>query len=341
MRLDSNAGHRLSDEREFQGQRRLKVAFRALSIVVLAFVASLFGSSSGFVSGAPFPQKSARRLYPSTLAASGASQPDSWEDGRRKRPQRDEDEEEDEEMGLRAGGEAQQQFDDWEDEDEEEALWSDAEDEEDEGEDEEDEAFWPEEDSEENVAASSEDAAIEVADQSEKKPKAIPADIQRQKLWDMPKDALPLMLTKRVSYVSREKRRVSADKLINRVEDLDFVVLKARNADRMIERSEKLIKWGSMGSNRLKRMKEWGREHFGKDIPMQRNKDGKRAFRYRSGMRDLREVSETESYQRRKKDLRPPDHKRKRRRPDDLLKSETGKWAGSDKRYWQGKIVRR
>lgn len=326
MWLDPNADPHISEEHGIKGRRSQSVALRIRSAVGLALLASLLGISGGLGSFVALPLKSARHLRSCRLAATGALEPDRWEDGRPKnlRMNEEDEDEEGEEMGAEA--------DDWDDEGED-GFWSDEE----VGGDGE-MAFWPEEEeaeAEEHVAASPENAAIDVADPSKRTPVILPADIERQRLWDMPKDALPLMKSQRISFMNKQKKE----------EEMDVVVLKARNANRMIERSQKLIKQGTMGEQRLQKMQEWGREHFGKYAPTDRNKAGWRSFRYRSGMRDLREVSETESYQRRKTDIRPPDQKRTRHRQEEAKKPKKksrAQWMGSDKRFHQnGQTYRR
>lgn len=110
---------------------------------------------------------------------------------------------------------------------------------------------------------------------------------------------LPLLDERRVKYNNKDKIR----------ETRDLVVLKAKNATAMVKRAQKLIAHGTIKQSKLIRMMRVGRENFARDIVTEMNRPGLRAFRYRSGMRDLRYE---ETFRRVEK--RVPDYKRKRHR---------------------------
>lgn len=154
-------------------------------------------------------------------------------------------------------------------------------------------------------------------------PSKTKADVARQRLWNMPKEVQPFMNVGTVTFKNKE----------NRDRTRDLVVLKAKNSKAMIERSQKIIKSATLSKIRMKRMMRFGREDFGRDSPWQWNRPGRRAFRMRSGMRDLRFVDEKERYQRKKRELRWPDQTRKRfrERPKKELR-----WIGSSHRYGRG-----
>lgn len=142
------------------------------------------------------------------------------------------------------------------------------------------------------------------------------ADLVRRQLWDMPKDMLPLMREQRVKY------RTRAGKL---TQYRDLAVVKAPNAKAMVQKSKEIIGHAAIGPGKLLKMMRFGRENFGRDFVTERTRGGLRAFRYRSGMRDLR--NETKS---RRVEKRIPDHKRKRARwvP---LKYKRAKYIGKGK----------
>ncbi|CAE7619747.1 unnamed protein product [Symbiodinium natans] len=155
------------------------------------------------------------------------------------------------------------------------------------------------------------------------------ADVARQRLWNMPKDVTPYMQVETVTYQNKEK--------LARTRNL--VVLKAKNSKAMLQKSQKIIKQGTLSSIRMKRLKRYGRGEFGRDNALQWNRPGRRAFRMRSGMKDLRYADDLERSQRRKKDLRPVDWKNKRRRPGQGEHKK--RWIGSSFRYGRGTTISR
>ncbi|CAL1132982.1 unnamed protein product [Cladocopium goreaui] len=185
--------------------------------------------------------------------------------------------------------------------------------------DDDDEGFWSDDEGHE-------EASPEFSTEAEGgrlMPSQTKADVARQRLWNMPKEVQPFMNVGTVTFKNKE----------NRDRTRDLVVLKAKNSKAMIERSQKIIKSATLSKIRMKRMMRFGREDFGRDSPWQWNRPGRRAFRMRSGMRDLRYVDEKERYQRKKRELRWPDQtrKRKRERPKKELR-----WIGSSHRYGRG-----
>lgn len=125
------------------------------------------------------------------------------------------------------------------------------------------------------------------------------ADMQRLALWDIPKDVLPLVQEQRVWYKNKDKQKITRD----------LVVLKAKNAGAMLKKSWKLIGKATLKQSKQLKMSRFGRWNFGRDIITERSRGGLRAFRYRSGMRDLRYETEF-----RRRELRVPDRSRKRHR---------------------------
>ncbi|CAJ1331661.1 unnamed protein product [Effrenium voratum] len=154
------------------------------------------------------------------------------------------------------------------------------------------------------------------------------ADMARKRLWEMPKEVAPLLQLAQVTYKNRESR--------DRTRDL--VVMKAKNTKAMVKKAEMIIKTGQLSKLTMKRLMRKGRENFGRDNAWQWNRPGLRAFRMRSGMKDLRYVSEKEKYQRKKNEIRPPDHKRKRKR--DRPKHDL-RYVGSSWKYGKGTRVAR
>jgi len=153
------------------------------------------------------------------------------------------------------------------------------------------------------------------------------ADVARQRLWNMPKDVAPYLQVANVTYQNKEK--------LARTRNL--VVLKAKNSQAMLQKSEKIIKQGTLSKIRMRRLMRHGRGEFGRDNALQWNRPGRRAFRMRSGMKDLRYADDLERSQRRKKDIRPPDWKNKRRRPGQGQHQK--RWIGSSYRYGRGTTI--
>jgi len=123
------------------------------------------------------------------------------------------------------------------------------------------------------------------------------AERQRMELWNMPKDIMPLIRDTRIKYRNADKQTMSRD----------LVVIKSKNANLAIEKASRLISNGAMKQGKLLRMMRYGRENFGRDIVSEMNREGMRAFKYRSGMRDLRNEDEF-----RRQEKRMPDRQRKR-----------------------------
>ncbi|CAE7948468.1 unnamed protein product [Symbiodinium sp. KB8] len=153
------------------------------------------------------------------------------------------------------------------------------------------------------------------------------ADVARQRLWNMPKDVAPYLQVANVTYQNKEK--------LARTRNL--VVLKAKNSQAMLQKSEKIIKQGTLSKIRMRRLMRHGRGEFGRDNALQWNRPGRRAFRMRSGMKDLRYADPLERSQRRKKDIRPPDWKNKRTRPGQGQHQK--RWIGSSHRYGRGTTI--
>jgi len=154
------------------------------------------------------------------------------------------------------------------------------------------------------------------------------ADVARQRLWNMPKDVAPLLEVSAVTYKNKEK--------LDRTRNL--VVMKAKNAKAMLAKSEKIIKQGTLSKIRMRRLMRYGRGEFGRDNALQFNRGGRRAFRMRSGMQDLRYANDKERSQRRKNDPRPLDWKNKRKREGGPHKK---RWIGSSFRYGRGTTIAR
>lgn len=147
--------------------------------------------------------------------------------------------------------------------------------------------------------------------------KPSPAQIERQKLWEMPKDMLPLQRTQRTRYLTKHGKQVQIR---------DLVVVKAPNALKMIRKSRALIAHAAIGQGKLLRMMRHKRWNFGRDPVSEWSRGGRRAFRYRSGMRDLRNE---EGY--RKEELRPPDRMGKRKRNRTYAKAKREIYMGRGK----------
>lgn len=144
------------------------------------------------------------------------------------------------------------------------------------------------------------------------------ADIMRRQLWAVPKDIMPHMEESRTSFRSKDTSWVHRD----------LVVVKGKNANAMIRKSRHLIKRGTIKQSKALRMMRFGRENFARDIVTERTRGGLRAFRYRSGQRDLREEAKF-----RRVEQRLPDRYRKRHRWMQLLK-KPARWTGQGKRKY-------
>lgn len=192
-------------------------------------------------------------------------------------------------------------------------------------EDEGDEGFWSDPDDEGYEEASPEfSAAEEHPDaQGSMMPRQTKADLARQRLWNMPKEVEPYLNVGEVTFKNKEKR----------IRTRNLVVLKAKNMKAVLQRSEEIIKHATLSKVRMKRMMRYGRENFGRDTPWQWNRPGKRAFRMRSGMGDLRYADDKERAQRKKNELRWPDQRRKRKR---AREKKDHRWIGSSYKYGKG-----
>jgi len=148
-------------------------------------------------------------------------------------------------------------------------------------------------------------------------PPPSPAEVQRRDIWAMPKNMLPLCTKEQVRYVNQD----------GNAEIRDLVVLKGSGTRALVERSAKVIAHGTPAASRLLLMYREGHgKNWARDVPSQRNRDGWRAFRMRSGMRDQRYDPKYRTEQK-----RLPDHQRKRIRWGQFFK--TGyKWRGMNKK---------
>lgn len=145
------------------------------------------------------------------------------------------------------------------------------------------------------------------------------ADIMRRELWRMPKNIMAHMEEERRSFRSKDTTWVHRD----------LVVVKGKNAGAMIRKSTALIKRGTKRQSKVLRMMRFGRENFARDIVTERTRGGLRAFRYRSGQRDLREEAKF-----RRVEQRLPDRYRKRHRWMKLLKKPM-RYTGTGKKRFK------
>lgn len=149
--------------------------------------------------------------------------------------------------------------------------------------------------------------------------KTLKADLLRQKIWDMPKNILPFVKPDIVRFPNKEKEMV----------EQELFVMKAKNANAIVKRSQAILKQGTLTAWNEKKMMRTGRKNFMRDYPEEQNRPGWRAFRYRSGMRDLRNEKGF-----RFQKLRLPDHKRKKRHRE--IRRAPARYIGSGKRYRTG-----
>ncbi|CAE7714457.1 unnamed protein product [Symbiodinium necroappetens] len=199
------------------------------------------------------------------------------------------------------------------------------------------------------------------------------ADVARQRLWNMPKDVAPYLQVANAAGSTKGRSCMSIPNFVRlqvtyqNKEKLartrNLVVLKAKNSQvpraansdlvctdkdvdvsashymsqAMLQKSEKIIKQGTLSKIRMRRLMRHGRGEFGRDNALQWNRPGRRAFRMRSGMKDLRYADPLERSQRRKKDIRPPDWKNKRTRPGQGQHQK--RWIGSSHRYGRGTTI--
>mmetsp|Transcript_11228 Transcript_11228/g.16788 ORF Transcript_11228/g.16788 Transcript_11228/m.16788 type:complete len:139 (-) Transcript_11228:82-498(-) len=131
----------------------------------------------------------------------------------------------------------------------------------------------------------------------------------------MPKDVFPLVQTPRTTYRNMDKQKITRD----------LVVIKAKDAKVMVNRARHVLGKGSKKQSKLVRMMRYGRENFARDVVSERTRGGMRAFKYRSGMRDLRNEAKF-----RRVEKRLPDMKRKRHRLPYGLKRKS-RWVGNGK----------
>jgi len=150
------------------------------------------------------------------------------------------------------------------------------------------------------------------------------AEIVRSQLWDIPKTVLPFQEWETVHYKDRDKTGHTRE----------LVALKAGNTQKMIMKARRQIAKGVPKQARLFRMMRRGREKFGIDIVSERTYHGIRAFKYRSGMRDLREDPSRKLIKEKGYGERLPEHRRKRARWRALLlKRRPSRPAGNKQGY--------
>jgi len=142
--------------------------------------------------------------------------------------------------------------------------------------------------------------------------RSVSADIQRSKLFDMPKNIEP--------HLEFHQRRYTTNDKV--VQYRDLVVCKAKDSKWAVKRATHKISKCTKNQSKVLRMMRYGRENFGRDIVSERSRGGLRAFRYRSGMRDLRHEAKF-----RRVEQRLPDMKRKRHRWMQLRKKRAN-WIG-------------
>lgn len=180
---------------------------------------------------------------------------------------------------------------------------------------------WDEEESDESASSKTENKFGITGVQSDAPVvrQTLKADLLRQKIWEMPKNILPLVKPDIVRFPNKEKEMV----------EQELFVMKAKNANAIVKRSQAILKQGTLTAWTEKKMMRTGRKNFMKDYPEEQNRPGWRAFRYRSGMRDLRNEKGF-----RFQKLRLPDHKRKKRHRE--LRRAPARYIGSGKRYRTG-----
>lgn len=141
------------------------------------------------------------------------------------------------------------------------------------------------------------------------------AEIQRRSIWDMPKNIEQYMKSEnRVRYVGKE----------GIAQTRKLVCLKGKGLQKYLQRSG--AKLGNSMVSRRKLVVQYRTtvgQHWGRDMPSQWNRDGRRAFRMRSGMQDKRYTTVLKNEDR---VGRMPDHQRKRR----------GTWKMKRRWRWSG-----
>jgi len=131
------------------------------------------------------------------------------------------------------------------------------------------------------------------------------ADIQRSDLWHMPKDVSGI--TSQISL--NIQHRNSEEESTRR----DLIVLPTKKHGDAITKATNIISKGTKQKDRIVKIMSIGRKNWARDVLSQRSSAGIRAFRYRSGMRDLRNAAPGS----RRKEKRHP--RRKRIRFGDLV----------------------
>mmetsp|Transcript_40765 Transcript_40765/g.93841 ORF Transcript_40765/g.93841 Transcript_40765/m.93841 type:complete len:269 (-) Transcript_40765:43-849(-) len=126
------------------------------------------------------------------------------------------------------------------------------------------------------------------------------ADLMRQELWAMPSGTLEFQQEQVVRYRDKDRNYVVRN----------LVALKGRGSQKVIEKSARLLRNSTKLKRRVQYMDAIQKPHFGPQYApfSEMNKDGLRAWKMRSGMRDQR--FETEF---RRPLQRPLDSKRKRK----------------------------
>lgn len=145
------------------------------------------------------------------------------------------------------------------------------------------------------------------------------ADIMRRDLWDMPKDVLRSIQPHKVRFRTKDKQWTRRE----------LVVVKGASSSEMVERAQKVISDATLTQSKLLHWSRVGRENFGRDVIREQSRGGRRAFRYRSGMRDLRNEKGF-----RWEEKRLPDHKRKRSRPG-AYRKRISRWTGVGKKKYK------
>jgi len=132
----------------------------------------------------------------------------------------------------------------------------------------------------------------------------------------MPKDMMPFLEEKRVRYKNKDTQMTQRD----------LVVVKGKNSKAMVEKAAERIARETVPMSKVLKMMRSNRRNWARDIVTERTRGGLRAFRYRSGMRDLRHETKF-----RRVEKRLPDLKRKRHRWMQLLKPHA-RWAPNTKK---------
>mmetsp|Transcript_30099 Transcript_30099/g.70180 ORF Transcript_30099/g.70180 Transcript_30099/m.70180 type:complete len:265 (+) Transcript_30099:69-863(+) len=110
------------------------------------------------------------------------------------------------------------------------------------------------------------------------------ADLMRQELWEMPSSMEKYQKKEAVRYKDKDKRYVHRE----------LVVLKGKGSQKMIEKSQRLLANSTILDKKARYMESQQKPNFGpQQSPFwEMNKDGLRAWRMRSGMRDQRYETE-------------------------------------------------